>query len=403
MAEKKKRKRNEYRLVALCAEPPGEDPIIFVSQTRMPDLKKLFSYYKRECEYTKEFFEPGITPELFLLEDKKFTKAGAYLHRIAWARYFVEKEYDVAGDLKVYEDGLDLYGVAACIYEDLSKIPLEEVMGRRQTHTPEKLDKEEVQEGPPMKKPGPLTERLSIRLNGPEHRAFLDYCDEHGLSQREGLQMLLSGASDDGKYKRTLAMEQNYRIKKMEEEIARLQKVPRSIPEYDNLKEAFRFAKQGVLRYIDTHAEKPPIIEKPMGCTQWEEMQRTIPQNREYVYPQQDGDFVFRLEMMCYGHGDYSAVFFWGVNCDTGKPIRLRYYLERFYCGVNPHNSNFFVKGMYFLVGCRRLFPDVTELVTAFPLLERYMEEQQNHEGEEPAEGVEALIADAQWRSQNEY
>lgn len=52
MAEKKKRKRNEYRLVALCAEPPEEDPIIFVSQTKMPDLKKLFSYYKRECEYT---------------------------------------------------------------------------------------------------------------------------------------------------------------------------------------------------------------------------------------------------------------------------------------------------------------------------------------------------------------
>lgn len=52
MAEKKKRKRNEYRLVALYAEPPGEDPIIFVSQTKMPDLKKLFSYFKRECEYT---------------------------------------------------------------------------------------------------------------------------------------------------------------------------------------------------------------------------------------------------------------------------------------------------------------------------------------------------------------
>ena len=52
MAEKKKRKRNEYRLVALYAEPLGENPIIFVSQTRMPDLKMLFSYYKRECEYT---------------------------------------------------------------------------------------------------------------------------------------------------------------------------------------------------------------------------------------------------------------------------------------------------------------------------------------------------------------
>ncbi len=403
MAEKKKRKRNEYRVVALYAEPPGEDPIIFVSQTKMPDLKKLFSYYKRECKYTKEFFEQDIIPELFLLEDKKFTKAGAYLHRIAWKRYFFDKDYDIAGDLKSYEEALDLYGVAAVIYQTISKIPLEEVMRRRQTHTPEKLDKEEVQEGPPVKKPGPLTERLSIRLNGPEHRAFLDYCDEHGLSQREGLQMLLSGASDDGKYERTLVMEQNYRIKKMEEEIDRLQKIPRSIPEYVNLKEAFRFAKQGVLQYIDMHAEKTSIMEKPMGCAQWEEMQRTIPQYREYVYPQQDGYFIFRLEMMCYGSGDYSAIFFWGVNCETGKPIRLRYYAKRFYCGVNPHNSNFFVKGMYFLVGCRRLFPDVTELVAAFPLLERYMEEQQNHEGEEPAEGVEALIADAQRRSQSEY
>lgn len=403
MAEKKKRKRNEYRLVALYAEPPGEDPIIFVSQTRMPDLKKLFSYFKRECKYTKEFFAPGITPELFLLEDKKFTKAGAYLHRIAWIRYFFEKDYDIAGDLRSYEDALDLYGVAACIYEDLSKIPLEEVMGRRYTHTPKTLDKEEERKEPSVKKPGPLTERLSIRLSGSEYRAFLDYCDEHGLSQRDGLQMLLSGASDDGKYERTLVMEQNYRIKKMEEEIDRLQKIPRSIPEYVNLKEAFRFVKQGVLQYIDMHAEKTPVMEKPMGCAQWEEMQRTIPQYREYMYPQQAGYFIFRLEMMCYGSGDYSAIFFWGVNCETKKPIRLRYYLKRFYCGVNPHNSNFFVKGMYFLVGCRRLFPDVTELVAAFPLLERYMEEQQNHKGEEPAEGVEALIADAQWRSQNEY
>ena len=41
--------------------------------------------------------------------------------------------------------------------------------------------------------------------------------------------------------------------------------------------------------------------------------------------------------------------------------------------------------------------------IEVFGGVDACMEEQQNHEGEEPAEGVEALIADAQWRSQNEY
>ena len=49
-------------------------------------------------------------------------------------------------------------------------------------------------------------------------------------------------------------------------------------------------------------------MKKPMGCAQWEEMQHAIPQYREYVYPRQDGYFIFRLEMMCYGSGDYSAL-----------------------------------------------------------------------------------------------
>lgn len=49
------------------------------------------------------------------------------------------------------------------------------------------------------------------------------------------------------------------------------------------------------------------------------------------------------------------------------------------------------------------LFSNAAELVTAFPLPELYMEDQKNREGEEPAEGVEALIADAQRRSQSEY
>ena len=127
----------------------------------------------------------------------------------------------------------------------------------------------------------------------------------------------------------------------MEEEIAKLRKIPRSIPEYQNLKDAFQFAKQGVLQYIKMSAERTPIMDKPMACAQWEGMQHAIPQYREYAYPARDEFFVFQLEMMCYGRGDYSAIFFWGVNCETGERVRLRYYLKRFYCGVNPHNSSF--------------------------------------------------------------
>lgn len=41
--------------------------------------------------------------------------------------------------------------------------------------------------------------------------------------------------------------------------------------------------------------------------------------------------------------------------------------------------------------------------IEVFGGVDACMEEQKNHKGEEPAEGVEALIADAQRRSQNEY
>ena len=50
---------------------------------------------------------------------------------------------------------------------------------------------------------------------------------------------------------------------------------------------------------------------------------------------------------------------------------------------------------------CLVFFYDVG--IEVFGGVDACMEEQQNHKGEEPAEGVEALIADAQRRSQNEY
>ena len=390
-----KKKESCYRIFALYAEPPDADPIVYVGQSRMKDLKKLFRYYRGGSKKTVEFFEPGISPHLFLLEDAYMPEDVAYRYRIAWSRYFFERDYDVIAHTKPYEDTLDLYGAAERIYDEIAKIPIEDVLKRM--HAPVKeLPKEEE----PTVHTERLTKRLSIRLTESENKAFMDLCQAKNLTQREAIQLLLANVNRGMDTLTTKVLQyKDVQIHRLKEENARLKKVPRSVSAHENLKEAFSFVQTGVLRYGSSLYEDRDLPGEKLRCLSWKDFTYAFPEHHAYAYPKEDGFFYFTVEALCYGKGTYSAVFLYGVNCETGERIKLRFYPRADYCGINPVKSKFFRKGMGFFVGCRCIYSDVAELMLALPLFEYAMVEQRGEGDLNLVDSVAAVIESAQKRS----
>ena len=388
--------KNVQRVFALYAEVPDDDPIVFVGQSRMKDLKKLFNYLRRENKKAAEFFETGITPHLFLLEDAYMPEDVAYKYRIAWTRYFLELDYDVIAYTKPYEDALDLYGLAEDIYKKIAQIPIEMVLQRM--HVPVKELPVEERD---TVRPERLTKRLSIRLTDSENKAFLDLCQANNLTQREAIQLLLANINKGMEVTTKVIQYQDRQIHRLKDENAKLKKVPRSVSAHKNLNEAFSFAKKGMIRYGYSLYEGRDLPGEKLGCVSWKDFVYVFPDHPEYSYPKEDSYFYFRVEALCYGKGTYSAVFLYGSNCETGERVKIRFYPRPDYCGMNPAKSEFFRRGMCFFVGCRRIYPNVAELVLAFPMFEYAMAEQEEKDGSNLVASVASTIESAKKRSGN--
>ena len=348
-----------YRVFVLYAEVPDNDPIVFVGRSKMKDARQLFRYLRNDCKKTTEFFEPGIEPSFFWLEDECMEKIVAYQNQIAWMRYFFELDYDILGDLKSYEDALDLYGPAKEIYNKLSKISVEEVLQRR--HIVSSKIPEEADEQPSTET---LSKRLSIRLTEKEYAAFAEFCEKRNVKQREGLQLLLMNGDTGDAVTSAVIAEQRQRITELEKENEKLKEKPWSVVALEKLRESFDFAKKGIHRYIRDQCEPGPGPK--LMCPPWKVFAPTFVGRREYEYPL-EGFLYFRLEKMCYGKGNYAAIFLYGTD-DTGKRVKLRYYPRKEYCGTTPGNQNYMLEGACFLVGCRRLYPKVSDLVFMCPV-----------------------------------
>lgn len=385
-----------YRVFAIYAEIPDNDPIVYVGQSRMKDRKQLLRYYRNESRRAEEFFEPGVKPYLFLLEEEYMPEDVAYRHRIAWSRYFFEKDFDVIAHTKPYEDALDLYGLAEDIYEEISKIPIEEVLQRRYACANENT--EETLEQRPFE---PLSERLSVRLTSSEFCAFSSFCDRNNVTQREGIQLLLASRKECSAVAEEVIREQNQQIKKLREENAKLKKVPREVSADKNLKEAFQFVQTGILKYFYARDRTKTIPGEKMKCMRWDDFIYDFPDHHSYRYPTEDGYFSFILEAMCYGKGNYSAIFLYGRNSATGERIKLRFYRRNDCCGVSPPNSSYYTEGMCFLIGCRRIYPNVTEMICAFPMVEKYVDVRKAPiDVYDNLDTVQAIIQNAKERSQ---
>lgn len=385
-----KKQSNMHRVFAIYAELTDEDSIIYVGLSRMGDIKRIMRYYRNESKLTAEFFEPGIAARIVFLEDRYMPKGEAYMYQIAWMRYFFEKNYDLVFYSKPYEDCLDLHGEAKQIYQRLLKIPLKEAFRRCQM--PRETDVEDTVAENPTEF---VTERISVRVTRQEQEAFTTLCKKHQLTQRQCFQVLLShveGIDQEVEVIRRLnqqSSEQLLEIERLKEAVQNSKK---------NARKSYCFIKKGIQKYIYLCNDARMIEVPGLRCLHWDEFVRCFPNRQAYDYPSTEGHFCFQIENMCYGKGQYAAVFLYGINCETGKPMKLRFYPRDNYCGVDPVGSVFFTKGAHFLVGCRYIYPGVADMIYAYPLPEL---DGSFVEGKDAVDSVEQLIRDATLRTED--
>ena len=363
------KKQNRYRVFAIYAEIPDNAPIIFVGITRMENLKTLLRYHRNTDGVANEFFEVGIQPEIFLLEDTYMKRSLAYQYSIAWGRYFLEKDFDYIAPYRVYEDALDLYGTAEKIYQGISDIPLDAVLWKRKNIGRMPQDEQVSDNKEPNIKREHVTERLSVRITEEERDIFFDFCKEKNVTQREGLRLLLANYKSKKDYAATVIEEQNRRIKQLENENKKQKEAPKKEQAYKRLDDNYQFVKRGIAKYARAQYKLDAPQER-LPCKTWERFKWEFPSFWEYNYPV-EGFFIFRLEAMCYGGGNFSAIFLFRRISKTGEKVKLRVYDKKEFCGLYPTRNDCYAKGMKFFVGCRRLYPNVADAVFLCPMAEQ--------------------------------
>ena len=388
MGNMKERNQKRYRVFAIYGEVEGGDPIIYIGQTKMADLKTVLRYYRNESKIAKDLFQPGMRPEIFLLEEEYMTVEMAYQHCIAWIRLFLEQDYDVIARRKPYEDAFNLYGGAKAYYAKIMCTPAEYVLSRRyevqdSDDTVERFPKKQV------KKQKELSRRLSIRLTEKDYHAFSKLCDEKGVTQRECLRMLLLNTGTNESYAAQVIQEKDREIATLKKENEKLRQDKRRKEAHERLKEAFRFARRGVSLFLRDQLKLTRMPNEDDG----EYAYRDI---REYKYPEEEY-FYFRLEGIQNGKGRYAAIFLLGRDCATEEKVKLRFYPKEEFCGISPLNDALYVAGAEFFVGCRRLDPEVADLLCAFPV---FQEHQTNGPTAEGNGTIDSILFDAVRRSE---
>lgn len=392
MGSMKDRNKKRYRVFAIYGEVNGGDPIIYIGQTKMADLKTVLRYYRNGSEIAQDLFRPGMRPEIFLLEEEYMTVEMAYQRCIAWIRLFLEQDYDVIARRKPYEDAFDLYGGAKAYYEKIMCTPAEYVLSRRY----EVQDPDDSAESLPkkrVKKQEELSRRLSIRLAEKEYQAFSKLCDEKGATQKECLRQLLVSSEANESYAAQVIQEKNREIAALEKENDRLRQDRRRKEAHERLKEAFRFAKRGISLFLRDQLKLIGMPQEDGGEYAYRDVQ-------EYKYPE-EGFLYFRLEETRRGKGSYGAIFLLGRDCKTEEKVKLRFYPKEEFCGISPLNDAFYVEGAEFFVGCRRLNPEVADLLCAFPVFCQHKTNEPTEDEDE--DNLESVLRDAARRSKRKW
>lgn len=209
--------------------------------------------------------------------------------------------------------------------------------------------------------------QLNMKVSVHEREAFSYFCQINKLTQREGFAMLLSNI--DNSAATQVIAQQKATIQKQLETIKHLQTIPRGAKADIKLKEALDYCQTATSKYIELLLDDIDIMPLPLKPQTWNNFTKQFPNRSDYIYPTDDNFLTIKLEAICYGRGRTPAIFIWGVDTESGKKVKLRFYKKRDYIGLSIPHSPFLYKGATLLVGYIKASDEAVDLCIALPLL----------------------------------
>ena len=225
------------------------------------------------------------------------------------------------------------------------------------------------------------TIQLSIRLTAEEKEAFNRYASRMQMTQRDAFMYLLhkyenpSRSSPDWKTDNTVLQVQQQSqktIDKFTEEIANLQKkleqAKNANPENAAPKMTARYRHtQELIKLWYELLQFKPKDSPTLPRYGYKRFTRKLSPATRYLYPSEEGCYVFFPEALLYGKSR-SPVNFWVGRLEDGQPCKLRVYEKWDYVGIRPSNDTYALKGSRWLVSLRKAADGAMDLIAALPL-----------------------------------
>lgn len=365
---KKKYIKREYTIFAIIADAlDGGDTLVFVGKTIQKDINAVMRYYRRRNGCSAPVFEEGVAPKIICLEKVYASATEAYRYVLAFMRCFFEEGYDVVAHYLPYEACLNLSWDTQKIYNHITQKPLVEILANSPEVPGSRIISQEC-----LTEKIPLDARLSVRLTQSEHQTFCRFCQSSGITQRDGLLLLLdkNAGSQNTLVHRMRELHQTIEMQKQQISMleSRLESGSRGANADKRLIEALAVCNRGVCEYAKSIAASRTSF-SPISYVSWNCFLRICPNWKEYDFPE-DGFYLFQLEYLCYGRGERPCIFLFGRNTISNQKMRFRFYDKREYIGPHPSRSIQFFKGICLLAGCKRRADNASDLIFALPLPE---------------------------------
>ena len=227
----------------------------------------------------------------------------------------------------------------------------------------------------------PKPTQLSIRLNADEKEAFNNYASHMQMTQRDAFLYLMQkhgnpswGSADRSIDETVLRSHQQTqkKIDRLEKEITFLQKkleeARNANPETVAPKMTARYRKmQEVIRFYFQLKQPPKSNHPPLPRYGYKRFMREISSKTRYMYPREEGNYVFFPEALLYGKSR-SPVYFWVGRLENGQPCKCRVYEKWDYVGIRPTNDTYAVQKSRWFVSLRRATDGALDLLAALPL-----------------------------------
>lgn len=342
-------------------------------------ISHYYSHMRGEHALTKDaYIDADITePEFIILEIVHCTGRVAFKHVLAWYIYFEEQGYAILTDEKAGSMVDNPSFETQQIYEKIcAPYTLQEVLGRKVKEP--RLTQEEIQENEQKRGKGALVQ-FNMRIKERVAQAYRSFCTERGITQSDGLRLLLLGEdfADRDVVMQSYQQElnalktENAKLKEQNKELLALQKEKESWA-LRHRNEWIRIAKTIVNRMVerafipyfgfDLH-NKPFRFKSEDGYGLFSSHQ----------YPQEGGCFEVNVSGLVYGTGrehngpEKNIPLFVCGKLKDKTPLKFRWYPKREFIGIPPGDKNVSFEGIWML-GCVIAKDGAADLVSAVPL-----------------------------------